>query len=108
MATRSGRGGQPGKPRPPGLVKFVVEFDGGRLGKLPRGQAPEPKISASRGEISRGLAEPVPGSRRWRSVFELEAAGDDPDRLGPFLAPARQPLGETRLCQYPPANGPRN
>src|SRR3546814_2857543 len=50
MATRIGRGGQPGKPRPPGLVKFVVEFDGGRLGKLPREQDPEPKIPASRGE----------------------------------------------------------
>src|SRR3546814_16662969 len=56
MATRIGRGGQPGKPRPPGLVKFVVAFDGGRPGKLPREQAPEPNIQASRREISPLLA----------------------------------------------------
>src|SRR3546814_19150036 len=96
MATRIGRGGQPGKPRPPGLVKFVVEFDGGRLGKLPREQAPEPKISASRGEISRVLAAPLPGRRRWRAVFDLEAQGDAPLEPPPFLPQPTQPPCATR------------
>jgi periplasmic glucans biosynthesis protein len=39
VATRLGRGGQPGKPRPKGVRKFVVEFLGGPLIGLPRGHA---------------------------------------------------------------------
>src|SRR3546814_3529003 len=50
VATRIGRGGEPGKPRPPGLNKFVVEFDGDALRNLPKGSTPEPVIATSRGE----------------------------------------------------------
>lgn len=37
MATRLGRGGQPGQPRPAGVRKFVVEFLGKPLESLPFG-----------------------------------------------------------------------
>ena len=113
VATRIGRGGQPGKPRPRGLVKFVVEFDGGRLGKLPGRQEPQPKITASRGEISGVFAEPVPATSRWRAVFDLGLDGgaariDEPVELRLYLAFAGEPLSETWLYQYRPGGGARS
>ena len=108
VATRIGRGGQPGKPRPPGLTKFVIEFEGGRLGKLPDKQEPEPKVTTSRGTISRVFAEPVPATERWRAVFDLAAEGDEPVELRLYLALASEPLSETWLYQYRPAAGVRS
>ena len=51
VATRLGRGGQPGLPRPKGVRKFVVEFLGGPLTNLPYGVKPEMVTSASRGSL---------------------------------------------------------
>ena len=51
VATRLGRGGQPGLPRPKGVRKFVVEFLGGPLATLPYGVKPEMVVSASRGSL---------------------------------------------------------
>jgi glucans biosynthesis protein len=42
VATRLGNGGQPGKPRPKGVRKFMVEFLGKPLEKIPFGEKPEP------------------------------------------------------------------
>jgi glucans biosynthesis protein len=108
IATRIGRGGQPGKPRPPGLVKFVIEFDGGRLVKLPGKSTPHPMVSASRGEISRIFAEPVPGTERWRAVFDLATEGEEPVELRLYLTLSRDPLSETWLYQYRPTKGARS
>ena len=47
VATRMGRGGQPGKPRPRGVYKFSVEFIGGTLANLPFGVLPEPAIGSA-------------------------------------------------------------
>lgn len=107
-ATRIGRGGQPGKPRPPGLTKFVVDFEGGRLAGLTSESAPEPVITTSRGEVSRVFAEPVPGTKKWRAVFDLAAEGEEPVELRLFLAMGREPLSETWLYQFRPAGPPRS
>jgi glucans biosynthesis protein len=49
VATRMGRGGEPGKPRPPGVYKFAVEFAGGPLATLDPDVKPEAVVEASRG-----------------------------------------------------------
>jgi glucans biosynthesis protein len=49
VATRLGRGGEPGKPRPPGVYKLVVEFLGGPLATLPFGVKPLPILTATSG-----------------------------------------------------------
>ncbi|WP_193369110.1 glucan biosynthesis protein [Pelagibius marinus] len=107
-ATRLGRGGQPGKPRPPGLTKFVVDFEGGRLPGLNGKSEPEPVVTASRGEVSRVFAEPVPGTKAWRAVFDLAVEGEEPVELRMYLALGKEPLSETWLYQFRPARGPRS
>jgi glucans biosynthesis protein len=89
-------------------VKFVVEFDGGGLTALPEKAEPEAMIGSSRGEISRVFTEKVPGTERWRAVFDLEAEGEDPVELRLYLTAGREPLSETWLYQYRPAAGARS
>ncbi|MFT2675444.1 glucan biosynthesis protein D, partial [Escherichia coli] len=60
MATRLGRGGQPGQPRPPQVRKFMVEFKGEALAGLPFGVKPEAVITASRGSISYVYTDALP------------------------------------------------
>ena len=109
VATRIGRGGEPGQPRPAGVQKFVVEFAGETLAALARSDtnagpgAVAAQVEASRGAITRSRAEPVPGTRRWRAVFDLDATGTEAVELRLFLADAQgNPLSETWLYQHLP------
>lgn len=102
VATRLGRGGKPGKPRPDGVRKFVIEFAGGPLLSLPDDAEPVPVIDTSRGSISYVFAERIPDTDRWRVQFDLTASGTDPVELRVYLDVAGQPLTETWLYQYHP------
>jgi len=104
VATRLGRGGQPGQPRPPGVRKFVVEFLGGPLEKLAFGVKPEPVLSASRGTFSWVFAEAVPDgvSGHWRAEFDLAVTGPEPVDMRLYLKSGEQTLSETWLYQYHP------
>jgi len=64
VATRLGVGGQPGRPRPEGVRKFVVEFSGGPLADLPVGVKPEPILWTSRGNVADAFTEAGTG---WRA-----------------------------------------
>jgi periplasmic glucans biosynthesis protein len=107
-ASRLGRGGEPGKPRPAGVTKFVVDFAGDPLTALPAGARPTPVVTASRGEVSLVFAEAIPGGPGWRAVFDLTAAGHEAVELRLFLALDGQPLSETWLYQHHPAAPPRS
>src|SRR5690625_36298 len=104
VATRMGRGGQPGRERPAGVTKFVIEFAGGRLPNLPLGAEPEVAVEAARGEISYVFAERVPGTERWRAHFDLALAEGDMDavELRLYLRLEEEPLTETWLYQFLP------
>ncbi len=105
VATRLGRGGQPGLPRPKGLRKFMVEFLGGPLATLPFGVKPELVVSASRGTFGPyQLIEAVPDgvAGHWRAQFDLSVEGTDPVEMRAFLRSGGQPLTETWLFQYHP------
>jgi glucans biosynthesis protein len=104
VASYSGRGGKPEKARPgDGTIKYVVEFDGPALGDAGPGREPEIKVSASRGEITWKMVEPVPGTGRWRAMFDLSAPGEAPAELRLYLARDGRPLTETWLHQHLPA-----
>jgi glucans biosynthesis protein len=101
VATRIGRGGQPGQPRPPGVVKFMVEFLGGPLGGLPFGVKPEAVLSASRGSFSYVFTEAVPNNvaGHWRAQFDYTPNGSGPVDLRLFLKNGDATLSETWLYQ---------
>ena len=105
VATRLGRGGQPGRARPKGVRKFLVEFLGGPLETLPYGVKPELVVSASRGmfgpyQMIEAVPDGVPG--HWRAQFDLVVDGADPVEMRAFLKSGDQPLTETWLFQYHP------
>jgi len=104
VATRLGRGGQPGQPRPAGVRKFMVEFLGGPLVDLPFGVKPEPVLTASRGKFSYVFTEPVPDgvAGHWRAQFDLTVEGKDPVDMRLYLKNGDQTLTETWLYQYLP------
>jgi len=104
VATRLGRGGEPGPPRPAGVKKFVVEFRGGPLEKLPQGTAPEAVVNASRGQVQSVFTEVVPNgvTGDWRVQFDLAATGSDPVELHLYLRRGSETLSETWLYQYIP------
>ena len=105
VATRLGRGGQAGLPRPEGVRKFMVEFLGGPLAALPYGVLPEPVLSASRGSFSSyKLVEAVPDGvvGHWRVQFDLAVSGPDPVEMRCFLQAKGETLTETWMFQYHP------
>jgi glucans biosynthesis protein len=104
VATRLGRGGQPGLPRPPGVEKFIVEFLGGPLATLPFGVKPEAVITTTRGQLSLVFTEAVPDgvAGHWRAVFDLTVAGKEPVDLRMYLKSGDSTLSETWLFQYHP------
>ncbi|HZF37082.1 MAG TPA: glucan biosynthesis protein D [Candidatus Angelobacter sp.] len=104
VASRLGRGGQPGLPRPDGVRKFMVEFLGGPLAQLPFGVKPEPVLWSSRGKFSYVYTEAVPDDLpgHWRAQFDLTVDGHDPVEMRLFLRANSQVLTETWLYQYHP------
>lgn len=102
VATRIGRGGEPGK-RPPGVHKFEVEFKGGELAGLAPGISPQAVLSCTGGKISNATTEAVPDgdAGHWRAFFDLEAKETVDIRL--FLKSGEKTLTETWLYQFQPA-----
>ena len=106
VATRLGRGGQPGQPRPPGLRKFLVEFLGGPLTTLPSGVKPEMVLKASRGQagaysLIEAVPDGVPG--HWRVQFDLAGVqGTEPVELKLQLTVGGKVATETWAFQYHP------
>ena len=105
VATRLGRGGQPGLPRPKGVRKFVVEFLGGPLATLPYGVKPDMVVTASRGSLQgyrliEAVPDDVPG--HWRAEFDLTVDGADPVEMRCFLQANGETLTETWMFQYHP------
>jgi glucans biosynthesis protein len=106
VASRAGVGGVPGQPRPPGRMKFVVDFAGGPLEALKKLDPVKPVATASRGDIVNPYALQVVGSTTWRAFFDLDVSGAEPVELRLFLEKDGEALTETWLSQYiPPAAG---
>jgi glucans biosynthesis protein len=102
FSTRIGRGGEPGQPRPDKITKFVVDFAGKALEALPQGELPKARVSAARGKLGRVFVEPVPGTPRYRIVFDLAVDGEEPVELRAFLSRGERALSESWLYQFDP------
>src|SRR5580698_3805345 len=73
VATRSGQGGRPGQPIPPGRRKMVIDFAGPTLQGLTRQSGVTPVVNLSVGQAIDPVAYPVEGVDRWRLMFDYEA-----------------------------------
>jgi glucans biosynthesis protein len=104
VATRLGNGGQPGLPRPRGVRKFMVEFKGPTLEKIPFGVKPEAVLWASRGSFSYIFTEAIPNDvpGHWRAQFDLTVEGNEPVEMRLFLRNGAEILSETWAFQYHP------
>ena len=109
VATRIGRGGEPGKPRQPrGIAKFVLEFAGKPLDSLQNPDKVSADIWSSSGKTTpqpfrpNVFVEQVGNTKRWRVQFDLSYTGNDPIELRVFLKKDNAALTETWLYQYEP------
>ncbi|KAA2236682.1 glucan biosynthesis protein [Salinarimonas soli] len=104
VATRLGNGGQAGTARPQGVRKFMIEFKGEPLTRIPSGVFPEPVLWASRGTFSYVRTEAVPNDvpGHWRAQFDLTVSGSEPVEMRCFLRNGGDVLSETWLYQYLP------
>jgi glucans biosynthesis protein len=104
VATRMGNGGQAGTARPQGVRKFMIEFRGEPLTRIPSGVFPEPVLWASRGSFSYVRAEAVPNDvpGHWRAQFDLAVSGQEPVEMRCYLRSGADVLSETWLYQYHP------
>ena len=102
IATRIGIGGIPGKPRPPGMKKFVIDFAGTPLDTLSRLDGVEPVVTATRGRVVNPVALPVAGTKNWRLSFDLAVEGTEPIDLRCYLRHEGAAMSETWLYQFLP------
>ena len=105
VATRLGRGGQPGQPRPKGVRKFMVEFLGGPLANLPFGVKPE-LVRLGLARNLRPLSADRGGARRRRRplarAVRPHRRGDRPGRDARLPKSGGETLTETWMFQYHP------
>jgi glucans biosynthesis protein len=99
VATRSGQGGRPGQPPPPGRRKFVVDFEGGDLSKLNRQSGVEPVVEARPGQPIDLVCYPVVGTDRWRMMFDLDMGSGATVDLRGYLRRGGSALTETWIHQ---------
>ena len=107
IAARLGVGGIPGQPRPPNVVKFVLDLDGKGLEKLDRSSGVEAVVGASRGTLDLIVAFPIATTTRWRVNFDLDIGppgpeDDTPIDLRLYLRHDGQAMSETWIYQVFP------
>jgi glucans biosynthesis protein len=102
-ATRVGRGGIPGQPRPPGVFKVVVDFAGGPIASLAKqGEPVEAIVTSSSGLVSAVACYANKAEDSWRAIFDFTPPNGDPCDLRMFLRKNGVPLTETWLYQFLP------
>ena len=102
-ATRLGRGGVPGAPRPRDSRKFTVIFRGEILNQLPSEVNPRAELWASRGKFENILVEKVPDeSGDWLAQFDLLADEGEPVEIRLYLKAGEKTVSETWMYQYHP------
>lgn len=101
VATRFGRGGIPGLPRPASEWKVAVEFDRPEvMTKIPYGVMPEVHAWTSAGSIVRTFVEPVPGGNVWRAFFDLSIDPAQTADLRLYMSLNGEPLTETWTWRF--------
>ncbi|WP_395665692.1 glucan biosynthesis protein [Methylocella sp.] len=93
VMSRSGRG--TGKRR-----RFIVEFQGGRLGEIRNGDDVVPKVVASPGSIPLVRTFQNADRATCRVMFELDPAGENHSELRLSLFSKDEPISETWIYRW--------
>jgi glucans biosynthesis protein len=101
VATRLGRAGVPGRPRPQGGAKYAIDFEGGTLAahRSEDGRV-KPDVTASHARIDNPYALRVVGTDRWRLVVDIYPDGRGPVDLRAYLKDGDKPLTETWIFRH--------
>lgn len=97
--TRSGIGGVSGVENASGR-KFVIDFAGGMLARLPAEAAVEPIVTVANGEIATTVLERLPVGDRWRLILDVTAPAGAIVELSAHIAGYGRKLTETWLHQW--------
>ena len=101
LETRTGHGGVSGIENAPDLRKFVVDFEGGMLGRIEAGNEDvEPVVTVSGGEIASLVLKKIDGTNIWRLVIDVTVAGGQAIELVAHVRGYGQRLTETWLYQW--------
>ena len=103
ISTRIGAGGIPGRPRPKGTVKYVVDFSGGKLPELTHRGDVDVVVTSPSGKIERDVAYPVVDAGKWRVTFDFTPAAPEPVDLRMYLKKGGDAISETWIFQHLPA-----
>lgn len=98
--TRSGEGGVSGVENSEGTRKFVVDFRGGLLARLPEGAEIEAVTSVQGGEIVTQTLAPIAGTDVWRLVLDVSAEAGATVELSAHVAGYGRKLSELWLYQW--------
>ena len=105
IATRLGRAGVPGQPRPAGGVKYAIDFAGGDLARFTSEQrAVEPVVEARNARIDNPYAIRVVGTDHWRLIFDVYPEGESAVDLRAFLRTQERALTETWVFTHRPTD----
>lgn len=92
--TRSGRGSTGHRRR------FLVEFTGDPLGDPRQSQAVQPRLTASPGTIVSIQQFPLPETKVYRVLFELDPGSESASEMRLVLEAAGKPISETWLYRW--------
>ena len=103
-ASRIGRGGVPGQPRPDDQIKVVITFSGDAVAGLTMEDGIEPEVSVGPGaELLDAFAMPIVGTDDWRLTYDLKFDGTaDTVDARAYLSKDGEALTETWLGQFHP------
>lgn len=102
VETRAGVGGVSGVENTEGTRKFVIDFKGGLLGRLPGDKVDDLTIAATAagGAIVTQTLSAIPGEGVWRLVLDVSAPNGSTVELSAHVAGYGRKLTETWLYQW--------
>jgi len=101
VATRSGVGGAAGIENPPDTRKFVVDFKGGMLSRLPADdKSVQPVVTISKGRVDVVTLHRIDGTDMWRLVVDIASDKGDVCELSAHVAGYGRKLSEIWMFQW--------
>ncbi len=100
LRTLSGLGGVAGVTPDADRAKFVIDFDGSRMGELPDDIEVTPRVAVSGGEMVESVLERLDDEGIWRLVIEVTAGSGATVEMQADLMAGDDRLTETWLYQW--------